>query len=134
MCFHNKREPISAIHTHPLHTVDDQSALAGLSATSAARERSILQSSYGCIRKICSISDVFVNGRCAETQCLLETLWTCARRDFGTLNEHKVHGDGSRNGLRLIGARLKLQQLSGCGSNGQLIDSNQAETQELGRI
>lgn len=119
---------------YPLHAVDDQGALAGLAAVSGAGERPVLQCPYGCVRQVGSVPDVLIDGRSADPQRLLQVLGTGARRDFGSLDEHKVHGDGPRDGLGLVRTRLELQELRGGGTHGQLVDAHQAQTQELGRI
>lgn len=119
--------------TYPLHTVDDQGALAGLAAA-GARECAVLQGSDRGIGQVGTVAYVLVDGGRAEAQGLLQAIGTRAGRNLGALDEHKVHGYGARHRLRFVGSRLQLQQLRGGGPHGQLVDANQAEAKELGRI
>lgn len=122
-----------ANYTHPLHAMDDQSALTGLTA-SRCRQGTILQCTHCCISQIGTVTYMLIDRGRTETQCLLQTLGASTYRNFCTLNEHKVHSDGTSNGLRLIGTWLQWQQLGRCWSHGQLINAHQTETQKFGRI
>lgn len=113
--------------------MDDEGALAWLT-TSGARQGAILQGTHCSISQVGTIAYVLINSWRTETQCLLQAIGASSYGNFCTLNEYKVHSDGTRHGLCLIGAWLQGQQLCGCWSNGQFIDAHQTETQKLGRI
>lgn len=119
--------------TYPLHAVDDEGALAWLTAR-GTRQRAILQSTHSSISQIGTIAYVLINSWRTETQCLLQAIGTSTGGNFSTLDEYKVHSDGTCHGLRLIGAWLQWQQLCRCWSHRQFINAHQTETQKLGRI
>lgn len=72
-------------------------------------------------------------GRICNLQGLLKFVRPSASGHLGALDEHKLHRNGAAHVLRFVGSRLKGEYLRRSWSHGELVDADEAETQELGR-